>query len=98
VITFSAPYFGYPHYNTRDTTRRSPYATAMPSTHGLYRWHLPDPIRFSEDLTVTLQQIGHDGTDLFERADDICTTAYWYQTPKHAPFPELPNARERRPL
>ena len=25
---------------------------------GFYRWHLPDPIMFSSDLQVTIQQIG----------------------------------------
>lgn len=98
VHTFSAPYFGYPHRGTNDRSRRSPYATSMPTTHGLYRWHLPDPIRFARDLKVTLQQIGHDGTALFERADDICTTAYWYQTTPRAPFPALPAVDDRRPL
>ncbi len=98
VFTFSAPYFGYPYRAVNDTTRRSPYATSMPTTHGLYRWHLADPIHFATDAKVTLQQIGHDGSALFERADDICTTAYWYQTAPHAPFPELPDAAARRPL
>jgi hypothetical protein len=98
VFTYSAPYFGYPQRETRDTTKRSPYSTSMPTTHGLYRFHLPDPIRFAEDLKVTLQQIGHDGTDLFERTDDICTTAYWYQLPGRATFPPLPDVTGRRPL
>jgi hypothetical protein len=98
VFTYDSPYFGYPHRESNDTSRRSPYATAMPTTHGLYRWHLLDPIHFAEDLRATLQQIGHDGTTLFERSDDICTTAYWYQTGDHAPYPCLPSAAERRPL
>ncbi|WP_314146636.1 glycoside hydrolase family 172 protein [uncultured Leifsonia sp.] len=98
VYTFSAPYFGYPHRQVNDTTKRSPYSTAMPPTHGLYRWHFPDPIYFQEDLRVTLQQIGHDGHHLFERSDDVTTTAYWYQTGTHAPFPTLPDVLERRPL
>lgn len=98
VFTYSAPLFGYPQRQTHDSTRRSPYATPMPTNHGLYRWHLPDPIRFTEDLRVTLQQIGHDGTDLFERADDICTTAYWYQSTPHALYPALPPVQARRPL
>jgi hypothetical protein len=69
----------------------------MPPTHGLYRWHLPDPIRFTSDLRATLQQIGHDGFELLERSDDICTTAYWYQVGTPSPFPTLPTARHRRP-
>lgn len=98
VRNFSAPYFGYPHYAVADTSGRAPYATPMPPTHGLYRWHLLDPVRFHDDIRVTLQQIGHDGTDLFERSDDICSVAYWYQSRGEAIAPELPAAKQRRPL
>lgn len=98
VYTFSAPQFGYPHRQYEDTTRRSPYSTPMPPTHGMYRWHLSDPIRFASDLRITLQQIGHDGTELFERSDDICSVAYWYQQGEPAPFPKLPASRDRQPL
>jgi len=98
VQSYSGPYFGYPQRETIDRTRHSPYSTAMPPMHGLYRWHLPDPIRFRRDLRVTLQQIGHDGSQLFERADDIATTAYWYQGEPHMQFPTLPAADARRPL
>lgn len=48
--------------------------------HGLYRWHLQDPICFTEDLSVTLQQIGNDDVRLFERQDDVASVAYWYST------------------
>lgn len=97
VITFSAPYFGYPQRLTHDETRRAPYATAMPVGHGMYRWHLPDPVRFTRDLKVTVQQIGHDGTHLFERSDDVASVAYWYQTHPAQSFPALPAAHQRRP-
>jgi hypothetical protein len=30
----------------------------LPALVGFYRWHLPDPIIFSDDLKVTIQQIG----------------------------------------
>jgi hypothetical protein len=96
-ITFSSPYFGYPFHATVDDTRYAPYSTAMPPMHSLYRWHLVDPIRFSSDLRVTLQQIGHDGLALFERSDDVSTVAYWYQLEPHAPFPALPDWQARRP-
>lgn len=97
IMTFSAPYFGYPYFSPRDTTKASPFATSMPPCHGMYRWHLPDPIFFQEKLRVTLQQIGAWDHGLFERSDDISTTAYWYQTLPHQPFPPLPSAMERRP-
>jgi hypothetical protein len=96
-ITFSAPYFGYPHYSAADDTKASPFSTPMAPEHGLYRWHLADPIVFTEHLRVTLQQIGAWDHGLFERSDDIASTAYWYQTGAHAPYPALPKVAERRP-
>jgi hypothetical protein len=96
-LPFSAPYFGYPHVASADATMASPFSTPMPPTHGMYRWHLPDPIIFTDRLRVTLQQIGAWDHGLFERSDDIATTAYWYQTSPHAPFPDLPPATRRRP-
>lgn len=62
----------------------------------MYRWHIPDPIRFKKDLRVTMQNIGY-GNGLFERSDDMCSTAYWYQEEPHAPFPRLPDVEARRP-
>lgn len=97
IITFSAPYFGYPYNSHRDSTKASPFSTQALPEHGLYRWHLPDPIYFDEALKVTLQQIGAWNHGLFERTDDISTVAYWYQTGAHAPFPRLPEAPERWP-
>jgi hypothetical protein len=65
--------------------------------HGLYRLHLPDPVYFDRRLRVTVQQIGAWDGGLFERQDDLATTAYWYQTAPHRPFPELPPAPARWP-
>ena len=39
--------------------------------HGLYHWHLPDPISFKENLRVTFQTLGNDDIKLYERQDDI---------------------------
>jgi hypothetical protein len=60
----------------------------------LYRWHIMDPIRFSQDLRVTIQALGWrgDGTYL-PLQDDIASTAFWYQAEPHGAFPALP-ARE----
>lgn len=97
ILTFSAPYFGYPFASATDTTKASEFSTAMMPMHGLYRWHLPDPIYFQERLRVTVQQIGTWEHGLFERSDDISTTAYWYQTTINAAFPPLPPAQDRTP-
>jgi D-arabinan exo alpha-(1,3)/(1,5)-arabinofuranosidase (non-reducing end) len=79
VLTFSAPYFGYPTYITRDDSQQAVYATSIMPVHGMYRWHIPDPIHFSTSLRVTIQQIGQVGSGLFERSDDVSSVAYWYQ-------------------
>ena len=58
---------------------------------GLYRWHIPDPVRFESDLRVTIQDLGwrKNGTYL-PLMDDIASVAFWYQIEPHAPFPALP--------
>ena len=63
----------------------------------MYRWHVPDPIRFSKDLRVVIQNIGYGDKGLYERQDDMCSTAYWYQNEPHKAFPALPGVMERRP-
>ncbi len=97
IVTFSAPYCGYPFASATDTTKASEFSTSMLPMHALYRWHLPDPIYFKERLKVTMQQIGTWDHGLFERSDDISTTAYWYQTTISTPFPALPSVDDRTP-
>ena len=78
---FSAPFMGYPLGNSDST----------PGTrHGLYRFHIMDPIRFETDLRVTMQALGW-GTDTRYRPlqDDISSVAYWYQSEPHGAFPTL---------
>lgn len=61
----------------------------------MYRWHVPDPVRFDEDLKVTIQDLGWYEDGLFKpRRDDFYSVAYWYQTLPTAPFPTLPEPRE----
>lgn len=58
----------------------------------LYRWHIMDPIRFEQDLRVTIQALGwRSGGRYLPLQDDLCSTAFWYQTLPTAPFPALPN-------
>jgi hypothetical protein len=58
----------------------------------LYRWHIMDPIRFTQDLTVTIQALGwRSGGRYLPLQDDIASTVFWYQTLPTAPFPALPS-------
>jgi hypothetical protein len=90
--TYSTPFLGYHEFDPGDGVQ------GRPPRHELYRWHLPDPIHFREDLRVTIQQIGANHTEgYFERSDDVASVAYWYQTEPHAPFPALPDRAARLP-
>ena len=61
---------------------------------GLYRWHIMDPVRFEEDLRVTIQALGWrygaGSRRYLPLQDDIASVAFWYQTLPTAPFPPLP--------
>lgn len=58
---------------------------------GLYRWHIMDPIRFEEELSVTIQALGwRSGGRYLPLQDDISSVAYWYQAEPHVNFPTLP--------
>ena len=59
---------------------------------GMYRWHIMDPIRFKEDLRVTIQALGwRSGRRYLPLQDDIASTVYWYQTEPHNTYPILPD-------
>lgn len=58
----------------------------------MYRWHIPDPIRFQQDLRVTIQALGWRSSGRYlPLQDDIASVAYWYQTLPTAPFSALPD-------
>lgn len=78
---FSAPFLGYPE----GQCDRKPG-----NRHGLYRFHIMDPIRFEKDLKVTMQAIGWRSEGRYlPLQDDIASVAYWYQTLPTNPFPTL---------
>lgn len=87
---FSSPYSGMPQVIQPDGLYRSQ------QRFGMYRWHITDPIRFHQDLKVTIQALGWRSQLEQQRRylplqDDIASTAFWYQQEPHAPFPALPD-------
>ena len=83
--TFTSPYSGLAQVLKPDGL----YQTQ--ERFGLYRWHIPDPIRFDHDLKVTIQDLGwQSGGRYLPLMDDIASVAFWYQTEPHTPFPKLP--------
>ena len=45
----------------------------------MYRWYLPNPVRFRESLKVEIQNQHDNGTPTTTDADDYTSIAYWYQ-------------------
>ena len=83
---FTTPYAGLPQVLRPDGVYRSQMR------FGLYRWHITDPIRFQEDIRVTIQALGwRSGGRYLPLQDDIASTAFWYQKLPTHPFPRLPD-------
>gem|GEM_PF-620900 len=77
--TFCAPFTGYPLW------KKEP---GQIPKHALYRWHVPDPVRFRKNLKVTIQGLGWWPNAKYQPLnDELCSVAYWYQTEPHAQFP-----------
>lgn len=78
---FCAPAFGVPYIDPGKDPQRI----------AAYRWHLDDPIVFSNSLRVSMEHGNQN-----DRADDWSSVAYWYQQEPHQPF-ELPPVDARLP-
>lgn len=82
---FSTPYAGMPQVLRPDGVYQSQ------TRFGLYRWHITDPIRFKQDLRVTIQALGwRQDRRYLPLQDDIASVAYWYQTLPSQPLTPLP--------
>ena len=62
----------------------------------MYRFHGKDPVFFRKSLKATIQQIGWKHPEgLYERSDDWCSVAYWYQLRPSRTMPPLPDCAAR---
>lgn len=64
-----------------------------------YRFHVADPIFFSKDIRVEMQQIGggfipEGSINLYERSDDWSAASFWYQD-LGEPLPPMPSCEDR---
>jgi len=86
---YSTPFLGLP------LVRQEPNEVPL---YGMYRWHIPDPIRFEKRIKVTCQALGWWPDHRYQPlTDDVATVAFWYQTLPHAAFPLFPPLEERLP-
>ena len=105
--TGTEDYFcGSYNFENRQTKQYQPFTTPYSGLHqvirpdglyqsqqrfAMYRWHVVDPIRFRENLRVTIQALGWRSAGRYlPLRDDIASVAYWYQTLPTTGFPTLP--------
>lgn len=83
---FTTPYSGLPQVIRPDGLYQSQ------ARFGMYRWHITDPVRFREDIRVTVQALGwRSGGRFLPLQDDISSVAYWYQSLPSKPLKQLPD-------
>ena len=86
---FCTPYSGLHQVIRPDGTYKSQ------QRFGLYRWHIMDPVRFDNELRITIQDLGwHAGGRYLPQQSDIASVCFWYQTEPHGRFPKLPEWQE----
>ena len=86
---FTTPYTGVPQVIRPDGVYESQ------TRFSLYRWHIPDPVRFHKDLKVTIQGLGwQSGGRYLKLQDDAASVAFWYQKEPHKKFPPFPTRDE----
>lgn len=82
---FTTPYSGMPQVIRGDGLYQ------VCQRFGLYRWHITDPIRFEQNLRVTIQALGgREGGKYLPLQDDISAVSYWYQLLPGRPLTPLP--------
>jgi hypothetical protein len=84
-VTYTTPYLGMHQLIQPDGLYQSQ------QRFGMYRWHIPDPIRFEHDIKVSVQALGWRSEGRYLPLQcDMASVAYWYQTLPTAPFARLP--------
>ena len=95
-VPFTTNFMGYPQACYAPVASTALKMRPRVPQHGLYRWHIPDPVRFHQDLRVTVQALGWWPNGKYQPlTDDIASTAYWYQTLPSVALTPLPPVEER---
>lgn len=93
-VAHSRPFCGMPQVSRPDGVYKAV------QRFGMYRWHVPDPVRFQTKFRATIQSLGWMKDPDLEtrrykhRRDDVSSTCFWYQTLPSPQFPPLPDADE----
>lgn len=85
-VTYTTPFLGMQEVLPIDGTKYSQ------QRHSMYRWHVMDPVRFEDNLRITMQSLGWRSEGRYHpQQHDISSVAYWYQTLPTSKFHEFPD-------
>ena len=88
-LEYTTPYAGFSKVSATDALFKSQ------RYFDLYRWHVTDPIYFTEDIRVTIQALGWRSEGRYmSLQDDLSSVAYWYSDTLDDEYPPFPSANE----
>jgi hypothetical protein len=61
----------------------------------IYRWHLADPVVWTRQARITIQQIAYSRKGILETSDDWSCATFWYEPSPSAPLPPMPDLAAR---
>lgn len=87
--TYCTPYAGLSYVSKPDGLYNSQ------QRFGMYRWHISDPIRFTQDIRVTVQALGwRSGRRYLPLQDDVASVSYFYLKDLGTPLYPLPDKND----
>ncbi len=87
--TYCTPYAGLSYVSKPDGLYNSQ------QRFGMYRWHICDPIRFTQDIRVTVQALGwRSGRRYLPLQDDVASVSYFYLKDLGTPLHPLPDKND----
>ncbi len=87
---YSAPFLGYQDLSAQGLFGEKRATNSVGNRHSMYRFHIPDPIRFQTDFKATIQALGWRSEERYlPLMEDISSVCYWYQSEPHVKFEKL---------
>ena len=91
LLRYFGNMFGVNQHSTAYSGATLAEGSRVKARTSMYRFHVKDPIPFSETIEVTMERGPDNG-----RSDNLSAVAYWYQAGVATPSGKFASSRERR--
>ena len=91
LLRYFGNMFGVNQHSTAYSGATLAEGSRVKARTSMYRFHVKDPIPFSESIEVTMERGPDNG-----RSDNLSAVAYWYQAGVATPSGKLASSRDRR--